>query len=273
MSAEECQKKIVEWLSEKGKGTFTVNYKLRDWCISRQRYWGPPIPIIHCDSCGTVPVPEDQLPVLLPESDDYIPDGSGKSPLARNKEFYLTSCPQCGGEATRETDVSDNFLDSGWYQLRYPSVGYDEQPFEPELTRKWLPVDMYIGGKEHAEGHLLYFRFLTMVLHDLGYLPFEEPAKVFRAHGMLIMGGAKMSKSKGNVVTPDDYIDTYGADTFRLYLMFLGPFDQGGDFQDEGIVGCQRFLQRVYDHFSKGTNETFSAEIERSMHQTIRKVT
>jgi leucyl-tRNA synthetase len=272
-SVAECQRGIVEWLEGKGKARVAVNYKLRDWCISRQRYWGPPIPVVYCDTCGTVPVPEEQLPVLLPDSDDYIPDGSGKSPLARNTDFMNTTCPRCGGPGTRETDVSDNFLDSGWYHLRYPSVGYDDAPFEPELTEKWLPVDMYIGGKEHAEGHLLYFRFLTMVLHDLGFVPREEPARRFRAHGLLIMGGAKMSKSKGNVVNPDTYIDDYGADTFRLYLMFLGPFDQGGEFRDEGIIGCQRFLNRVFSHFARGENNRCSDELERLMHQTIRKVT
>jgi len=242
MKNNEAKQAITKFV----QGNFKVNYKLRDWCISRQRFWGPPIPIAYCEKCGTVPVPEKDLPVLLPKTDDYMPDGTDRSPLARNEKFVETKCPKCGGDAKRETDVSDTFLDSSWYFLRYPSVDIKDQPFDKEITKKWLPVDMYIGGHEHAVLHLLYTRFVTMVLHDLGMIDFEEPFKKFRAHGLIIKDGAKMSKSKGNVVNPDDYIEKYGADVLRTYLMFIGPLKQGGDFRDEGLVGIERFFGRLY---------------------------
>jgi len=213
----------------------TVQYHLRDWLISRQRYWGPPIPIVYCDSCGTVPVPEDQLPVLLPDVEDWRPTGTGSSPLAAIPSFVNTTCPTCRGPARRETDVSDNFLDSAWYFLRYPSTQFDDRPFDAELTAKWLPVDMDIGGREHAVLHLMYTRFITMALHDLGYLPFDEPFKRFRAHGIITKDGAKISKSRENIINPDQYIETWGVDTVRTYLMFMGPYTQGGDFSDRGI--------------------------------------
>lgn len=255
-------------------GVKVVNYRLHDWCISRQRYWGPPIPIVYCDSCGPVPVPEDQLPVLLPSIDDFRPDDSGVSPLARHKEWYITPCPQCGKEGRRETDVSDTFLDSAWYFLRYPSVGFDSVPFDPEITKRWLPVDSYIGGNEHAVLHLLYARFITMVLKDGGHIDFEEPFKKFRAHGLIIREGAKMSKSKGNVVNPDEYIDGWGADAFRTYLMFLGPFEDGGDFRDQGISGVKRFLDRLWNCVAHATHTGDpSEEVIRKLHQTIKKVT
>ncbi|MFS8638521.1 MAG: leucine--tRNA ligase, partial [Gemmatimonadota bacterium] len=231
MRSAEAKKAITKWLEERGLARPRVNYRLHDWCISRQRYWGPPIPIIYCDDCGTVPVPEEDLPVVLPYIENYKPDESGVSPLARVEEWYRVPCPQCGKEARRETDVSDTFLDSAWYFLRYPSANRDDVPFDPELTKKWLPVDMYIGGEEHAVLHLLYSRFITMVLHDLGHIDFEEPFVRFRKHGLIIKEGAKMSKSRGNVVIPDEYIEKYGADTFRTYLMFLGPYQEGGDFR------------------------------------------
>ena len=237
---------IIRWLEEHGDGKGTVQYRLYDWCISRQRYWGPPIPMIDCDACGTVPVPEEDLPVLLPPLDDFRPDDSGVSPLARNEEWYFTSCPQCGAPARRDTDVSDTFLDSGWYYLRYPSTEFDDRPFDADRTRTWCPVATYIGGNEHAVLHLLYSRFLAMVLYDLGHIDFEEPFIKFRAHGLIVKDGAKMSKNRGNVVVPDEYIATWGADTFRLYLMFLGPYQEGGDFRDEGISGPRRFLDRVW---------------------------
>ncbi len=268
----ESIEKVTAWLEEKGTGKGSINYRLRDWCISRQRYWGPPIPIVNCEKCGDVPVPEDQLPVLLPESDDYIPDGSGKSPLARNDNWVQTTCPKCGSPARRETDVSDNFLDSAWYYLRYPSIGHDTEFLNKEITQKWLPVDMYIGGKEHSFGHLLYFRFITMVLHDLGYLHFEEPCKSFRAHGIITKDGGKMSKSKGNVINPDDFIGRYGADTFRLYLMFIGPFTLGGDFDDQGITGCRRYVERLFGFIDQGTNDVCPDAVLRQLHRTIKKV-
>lgn len=254
----------------------TVQYHLRDWLISRQRYWGPPIPIIYCDRCGIVPVPEEQLPVQLPETENWLPQGTGNSPLADIPEFVNTTCPCCGGAARRETDVSDNFLDSAWYFLRYPSNTRSDVPFDPAITAKWLPVDMYIGGAEHSVLHLLYSRFITMVLHDLGHIPFEEPFQRFRAHGLLTKQGAKMSKSKGNVVNPDRYIEEYGADTLRTYLMFLGPYDQGGDFSDGGIAGIRRFLDRVYQWANKHKNSLQpnppDLVSQRRLHQTIHKI-
>jgi leucyl-tRNA synthetase len=250
-----------------------TNYRLHDWCISRQRYWGPPIPIVYCDACGTVPVPEDQLPVTLPFIEDFKPDDSGVSPLARHAEWYHVACPSCGGAARRETDVSDTFLDSAWYFLRYPSARRDDVPFDRALTRKWLPVNSYIGGNEHAVLHLLYSRFITMVLKDAGHLDFEEPFSRFRAHGLIIREGAKMSKSKGNVVNPDDMIERWGADTFRTYLMFLGPYEEGGDFRDAGISGVRRFLDRLFasvrDMRADGAPDV---AVLRKLHQTIRKV-
>ena len=281
MPADEGSRAIVEWLAERDLAEAAINYRLHDWCISRQRYWGPPIPVIYCEGCGTVPVPEEDLPVLLPYVEDFRPDEGGVSPLARVEEFYRVECPSCGGGARRETDVSDTFLDSGWYFLRYPSTEFDDRPFDDARTRKWLPVESYIGGEEHSVLHLLYSRFLIMVLDDLGVLEFEEPYKQFRKHGMLIKEGAKISKSRGNVVLPDDYIDRYGADTFRTYLMFLGPYQEGGDFRDRGIAGPERFLYRVWDSVTaaaraaaEGTAPPEPApEIERALHRTIKKVT
>jgi leucyl-tRNA synthetase len=264
---------IVAELAAHGSATPVVNYRLHDWCISRQRYWGPPIPIVYCDECGIVPVPESQLPVLLPDIEDFRPDDSGVSPLARHEEWYHTPCPTCGRTARRETDVSDTFLDSAWYFLRYPSTAFDDVPFDRELTRKWLPVTSYIGGNEHAVLHLLYSRFVTMVLHDAGHIGFEEPFTRFRAHGMIVREGAKMSKSRGNVVNPDQYIEEWGADAFRTYLMFLGPFEEGGDFRDKGISGVKRFLDRLWKSVHDARREgSPDAEVERKLHQTIRKV-
>ncbi len=250
-TSESAREAIPAWLEKQGFGERTIQYRLHDWCVSRQRYWGPPIPVIYCEKCGALPVPEEDLPVLLPKSDDYKPDDSGLSPLARNAEFVKATCPGCGGPATRDTDVLDNFLDSAWYFLRYPSVHRDDVPLDPALTKQWLPVDMYIGGQEHAVLHLMYTRFLCMALHDMGHLHFEEPFKKFRAHGMIVKDGAKMSKSRGNVVNPDEFIDRFGADTFRMYLMFLGPYTEGGDFQDDGIVGIARFLDRTHQLFDR----------------------
>jgi len=273
MTVHAAKHAIVKSLEARGKATPVTNYRLHDWCISRQRYWGPPIPIVYCDECGVVPVPEKDLPVLLPMIDDFKPDDSGISPLARHDEWYRVPCPTCGKMARRETDVSDTFLDSAWYFLRYPSVGDDSQPFDPAITRKWLPVDSYIGGNEHAVLHLLYSRFVTMVLHDAGLIDFEEPFTKFRAHGLIIREGAKMSKSKGNVVNPDEYIDTWGADAFRTYLMFLGPFEEGGDFRDKGISGVRRFLDRLWVSVRDGTVDgAADPEVERKLHATIKKV-
>ncbi|MBT4185702.1 MAG: class I tRNA ligase family protein, partial [Gemmatimonadales bacterium] len=243
------------------------------WCISRQRYWGPPIPIIHCDECGFVPVPETDLPVILPRVEDFKPDDSGISPLARVEEWYQTTCPECGADARRETDVSDTFLDSGWYYLRYPSTDFDDKPFDSVVTSKWLPVDVYIGGNEHAVLHLMYSRFLSMVLKDLGHIDFEEPFTRFRAHGLIIAEGAKMSKSKGNVIVPDPIIDEYGADTFRTYLMFLGPYEEGGDYRAEGIQGPYGFLHRLFDTAMSAGDAPADVDVERKVHQTIKQTT
>jgi leucyl-tRNA synthetase len=246
LACREGGKRIVAWLAEQQVGTPRVQYRLHDWCISRQRYWGPPIPIIYCDRCGPVPVPERDLPVLLPPIEDFRPDDSGVSPLARHTEWYNVPCPNCGAAGRRETDVSDTFLDSSWYFLRYPSTEFADRPFDPARTKTWLPVTSYIGGNEHAVLHLLYSRFITMVLQEQGHVAFEEPFPKLRAHGLIVKDGAKMSKSRGNVVIPDAYIKQWGADTFRMYLMFLGPFQEGGDFRDEGITGIRRFLEKVW---------------------------
>ncbi len=273
---------IVEWLEGRGLAEPRVSYRLHDWCISRQRYWGPPIPVIYCGACGPVPVPEEDLPVVLPRVEDFKPDASGVSPLARVEEWYRTVCPQCGGQGRRETDVSDTFLDSSWYFLRYPSTDRNDVPMDPEITRRWLPVDSYIGGEEHAVLHLLYARFITMALHDLGHLDFEEPFSKFRKHGLIIREGAKMSKSKGNVIIPDPIIEEFGADAFRIYLMFLGPFAEGGDYRDEGIQGPFGFLHRFYDTVVSvveaedagklAASASQDPEVERKLHKTIRQV-
>jgi leucyl-tRNA synthetase len=272
LSCGEAVPAITEWLSEEGLGAAQTTYRIHDWCISRQRYWGPPIPIIYCDACGVVPVPEADLPVVLPPLEDYRPDESGVSPLARHTEWYRVPCPTCGKPARRETDVSDTFLDSAWYFLRYPSTDFDDRPFDPALTRKWLPVNSYIGGNEHAVLHMLYARFITMVLHDLGHVAFEEPFLRFRAHGTIVKDGAKMSKSRGNVVIPDEYIAQWGADTFRMYLMFLGPYQEGGDFRDDGISGIRRFLDRVWVLVGDAQGAGGGAAARRKLHQIIRKV-
>jgi leucyl-tRNA synthetase len=264
---------ITTHIAQQGAGTSRVNYRLHDWTISRQRYWGPPIPILYCDECGTVPVPEDQLPVLLPPIEDFKPDASGVSPLARHEEWYLTDCPSCGGRARRETDVSDTFLDSSWYFLRYPSAGNEAVAFDDAVTKAWLPVHSYIGGNEHAVLHLLYSRFITMALKDMGHVGFEEPFTRFRAHGHIVREGAKMSKSKGNVVVPDEYIAEWGADTFRTFLMFLGPYQEGGDFRDAALVGPFNFLNRLWDSVLTAEDRELDPAVEQKLHATIKKVT
>ncbi|HEX6435072.1 MAG TPA: leucine--tRNA ligase [Gemmatimonadales bacterium] len=277
LTVPEAKRAITDWLAEHGAGKGVVQFRIHDWCISRQRYWGPPIPIIYCDDHGPVPVPEKDLPVLLPLIEDFQPDDTGVSPLARHEEWYYAPCPTCGKRGRRETDVSDTFLDSSWYYLRYPSTEFDDQPFDKARTRKWLPVTSYIGGNEHAVLHLLYSRFITMVLHELGYLHFEEPFRKFRAHGHIVKDGAKMSKTHGNVVVPDEYISRWGADTFRMYLMSLGPFQKGGDFRDEGIAGPRRFLDKVWTMVGAASADQSGSTPSHSLltkwHQTIRKVT
>lgn len=272
LDIHEATIKIMDYLEEKGWGKRVINYHLRDWLISRQRYWGPPIPIIYCDKCGIVPVPEEDLPVLLPETEDYIPTGTGRSPLASIESFVNTTCPNCGDKATRETDVSDNFLDSAWYFFRYPSVNRDDVVFDPKLIKKWLPVDLYMGGFEHALLHLMYTRFITMVFKDLGLIDFEEPFKKFIDNGHILSEGTKMSKSKGNVVNPDDYIKEYGADTLRMYLMFMAPITEGGDFRRDSIGGIYRFLQRVWQLTQSIEQKSATKEENKILHQTIKAV-
>ncbi len=274
--------KMMDYLEEKGWGRRVTSFKLRDWCISRQRYWGPPIPMIYCEKCKWQPVPEDQLPVTLPFVEDYKPV-EGQSPLARDEEWVKTKCPNCGGSARRETDVSDTFLDSSWYFLRYPSVGVKTQdlaslPWDKTITKKWLPVDIYIGGHEHAVLHLMYARFVTMALKDFGFIDFEEPFKRFFAHGLMTSEGAKMSKSKGNVVNPNEYMDKYGSDTLRMYILFMGPYDAGSDFRMTGIAGMYRFINRIWKLINVETQDFASlqkndiASLQSIMHKTIKKV-
>ncbi len=244
LSSQEAKKKIALYMEENSIGKKALNYKLRDWLISRQRYWGAPIPIIYCKNCGIVPVPEEDLPVLLPENVEFKP--TGESPLNYVEEFLRCTCPQCGKEARRETDTMDTFVDSSWYYLRYISPQDKEKPFDSEDVNYWLPVDQYIGGVEHAILHLMYSRFINKFLYDLGLVNFKEPFRRLFTQGMIVKGGAKMSKSKGNVVSPDYILEKYGVDTMRLYILFMGPPQKDAEWQDEGLLGCFRFLNRCY---------------------------
>jgi leucyl-tRNA synthetase len=239
----EAYEEIVAWLQSEGRGKPSVNYRLRDWLVSRQRYWGAPIPIVYCEKCGTVPVPDEQLPVELPEIEDYAPQG--KSPLAAAEDWVATECPRCGGPARRETDTMDTFVDSSWYFIRYLDPRNDEAAWDRAAADHWLPVDQYIGGVEHAILHLMYARFLTKALADLGQLGVQEPFANLFAQGMITRDGAKMSKSRGNTVSPGDYVERYGADTARTYVCFMGPPERGGDWSDEGVEGVNRFLSRL----------------------------
>jgi leucyl-tRNA synthetase len=235
---------IVEWLDREGKGHASVNYRLRDWLVSRQRYWGAPIPIIHCPGCGIVPVPDEQLPVELPDVEDYTP--KGRSPLAAAESWVNVDCPSCGGPARRETDTMDTFVDSSWYFLRYCDAKNDEAAWSPAALREWMPVDQYIGGVEHAILHLMYARFFTKALADLGHLDFQEPFQALFTQGMVTKDGAKMSKSRGNVVSPASIVERVGADTARCYILFVGPPEQDADWSDEGVDGVHRFLSRLW---------------------------
>jgi leucyl-tRNA synthetase len=277
MSSAEAASRLIAHFAENGKGKRVARYRLRDWLISRQRYWGPPIPIIYCPEHGPVPVPEDQLPVILPETENWMPTGTGVSPLAAIESFVNTTCPICGRAARRETDVSDNFLDSAWYFLRYLSSDDEARAWDPEMLHRWLPVDMYIGGAEHSVLHLMYVRFLTLALHDMGYLEFTSPFKRFRANGMITKDGAKISKSRGNMINPDDYLARYGADIFRTYLVFMGPFEADRDFSDRNLSGAVRFLNRVWSLFTHQTKVRRDRELqgeERSaLHRLIKHVT
>ena len=284
VKSEEGIKKVIDWLEEKGIGKRSVQYKLRDWLISRQRYWGAPIPVVYCEKCGIVPVPEDQLPVVLPKDVEFLP--TGQSPLQFHEEFKKTKCPVCGGPATREVDTMDTFVDSSWYYLRYVNPRDDDKPFDPEDVNYWLPVDQYIGGVEHAVLHLLYSRFITKVLHDLGYLDFEEPFTNLFTQGMIYKDGAKMSKSKGNVVSPDEMIEKYGADTLRMYILFMAPPEKDAEWSDAGIEGIHRFVKRLWNTFQRilpivkdvkiekvSVKTPKERELRRKLHAMIKKIT
>jgi len=273
LTSEEARKKITEDLKKKSLGDFRVNYKLRDWLISRQRYWGAPIPIVNCKKCGEVPEKEKNLPVLLADITDFKPSSDGKSPLSKSVKFVKCKCPKCGGPGERETETMDTFVCSSWYFLRYPSNTLKTKAFDGEVTNKWLPVDMYIGGPEHACMHLIYARFFNMALHDLGYVNFKEPFTRLVHQGMITKNGAKMSKSKGNVVSPDTFVDKYGSDVFRMYLMFMGPFEDGGDWSDHGITGIARFVDRFYNLIIGETKVLDKETLQKNLHKLIKKVT
>jgi len=270
---------VCRYAEEKGLGKRTVSYRMRDWLISRQRYWGCPIPIVYCTKCGVVPVPAEQLPVLLPDMIDYQPSGTGRSPLANVAEFVNTTCPRCGGPAQRETDTMDGFACSSWYFLRFASPHDDHAPFDRAAVDYWLPVDLYIGGAEHAVMHLLYARMWTKVMFDAGLISFNEPFPVLRNQGMIwAADGQKMSKSKGNVVTPDAMVEKYGADALRLWELFMGPFEEPTNWNEEGVVGTARFLTRVWNlirrYIEAGAPEGKpNEETLRKIHQAISTVT
>ena len=270
--------RIADHVEENGWGRRTVNYRMRDWLISRQRYWGTPIPIIYCEECGTVPVPEEDLPVLLPEDAEFLP--TGESPLALHQGFVNVECPDCGRPAKRETDTMDTFVDSSWYFLRYASPNYADGPFDPLAVGQWNPVDQYTGGVEHAVMHLLYARFFVKALRDLKLLDFDEPFVRLFNQGTIVFQHRKMSKSRGNVVAPDAYVDEVGADTVRSYLLFLGPWDQGGEWSDSGINGVARWMNRVWELAQRDSRQLdlpvaaeAARDTQRLVHQTVRKVT
>lgn len=273
MNNREALPKMIDFLEGKKWGEATINYKLRDWLLSRQRYWGAPIPIIYCKKCGEVPVPDEDLPVLLPDNVDFEPTGDGKSPLAKHQGFRYVKCPKCGADAEREVDTMDTFVCSSWYYLRYPSNKSSEEPFDKKTVDKWLPVDMYIGGPEHACMHLLYARFINMALHDHGYVGGKEPFKRLIHQGMITKDGAKMSKSKGNVVSPDKFIEKYGSDVFRMYLMFMGPFTAGGDWNDKGITGIARFVEKFWKLINTETKVEDKNALNKNIHKLIKRVT
>ncbi|BCK00231.1 leucine--tRNA ligase [Anaerocolumna chitinilytica] len=270
----EAKKRMTEWVEEKGIGKKTVNFKLRDWVFSRQRYWGEPIPLVHCEKCGYVPVPESELPLLLPETESYEPGENGESPIARMTDWVETTCPHCGGPAHRETDTMPQWAGSSWYFLRYIDPHNTEAFASKEALDYWLPVDWYNGGMEHTTLHLLYSRFWHKVLYDLGYVSEPEPYRKRTSHGMILgENGEKMSKSRGNVINPDDIVDEFGADTLRTYEMFIGAFELSAAWSNDGVKGCRRFLERVWKLQDILTEESgYSKELEVKMHQTIKKV-
>ena len=273
LAFEEAKKPIVEKLRAEGKGASAVSYRLRDWSMSRQRYWGCPIPIVHCPACGPVAVPDDQLPVLLPEVEDYRP--KGVPPLASNKEWLHTECPRCGGPATREADTMDTFVDSSWYFLRYADPRNEESPFDRRVVDYWAPISHYIGGIDHATGHLLYSRFFVKVMNEMGMLGFREPFARLYHQGWVQMGGSKMSKSKGNVSGPDELVEAYGADAVRLNILFMGPADQDMEWTDAGIEGMSRFVRRLWRVVNEVAEQApvdTGGPLVRRAHETIQRV-
>ncbi len=274
LSVEDAQAKMIEFLTEKGIGHAKVNYKLRDWVFSRQRYWGEPIPIVHCEKCGFVPLPEDQLPLLLPDVESYEPTDNGESPLAKMTDWVNTTCPCCGGPAKRETDTMPQWAGSSWYFLRYMDPHNDKELASKEALEYWSPVDWYNGGMEHTTLHLLYSRFWHKFLYDIGVVPTKEPYAKRTSHGMILgEGNVKMSKSLGNVVNPDDIVKTYGADTMRLYEMFMGDFEKAAPWSPNSIKGCKRFLDRTFNLQEKVIDGGIRPEFESMIHKTIKKVT
>ena len=274
MEVAEVKKAIIEYLEKENIGTQKTNYKLRDWVFSRQRYWGEPIPIVHCDKCGYVPLPEDQLPLELPDVESYMPTDNGESPLAAMRSWVETTCPCCGGPAERETDTMPQWAGSSWYFLRYTDPHNTEALASPEALKYWMPVDWYNGGMEHTTLHLLYSRFWHRFLYDEKVVPCPEPYQKRTSHGMILgENGEKMSKSRGNVVNPDDIVNEFGADTLRTYEMFIGAFELSAAWSNEGVKGCRRFLERVWKLQEIVTDEAgYSKELETRMHQTIKKV-
>ena len=274
LEVKDAKEKMIKFLEEKGIGQAKTNYKLRDWVFSRQRYWGEPIPIVHCDKCGYVPIDESELPLLLPEVESYMPTDNGESPLAAMTDWVNTTCPCCGGSAKRETDTMPQWAGSSWYFLRYTDPHNDKALASPEALKYWLPVDWYNGGMEHTTLHLLYSRFWHKFLYDQGVVPTPEPYQKRTSHGMILgENGEKMSKSRGNVVNPDDIVQEYGADTLRTYEMFIGAFDLAASWSEDGVKGCRRFLDRVWKLQDLMTDEEgYSKDLETKMHQTIKKV-
>ena len=279
LPSKQGKEEIADFIEEMGWGRRAMNYRVRDWLISRQRYWGTPIPIIYCDTCGTVPVPEKDLPVLLPDDAEFLP--TGESPLVQHKRFLNAPCPKCDRPATRETDTMDTFVDSSWYQLRFTSPHQESEPFKQEAAKAWSPVDQYTGGAEHAVMHLLYARFFTKAMRDLGLIDFDEPFIKLFNQGHIIANHQKMSKSRGNVVAPDKYVESVGADAVRCYLMFLGPWDQGGDWSDSGLNGMSRWMNRIWElcHRDSGelgknpTDQDSVKDLVRTTHKAIKRVT
>ena len=275
LEVKDAKKKVIEYLEEHNIGAKKVNYKLRDWVFSRQRYWGEPIPMVHCEKCGWVPIPEEELPLQLPEVEDFEPGENGESPLAKMTDWINTTCPHCGAPAKRETDTMPQWAGSSWYFLRYMDPHNDKSLASKEALEYWSPVDWYNGGMEHTTLHLLYSRFWHKFLYDIGVVPTKEPYQKRTSHGMILGdNGEKMSKSKGNVINPDDIVDEFGADTFRVYEMFMGPFDQSAAWSMDSIRGCSKFLDRVWNlQTILVDGDAYSSEMEKTMHKSIKKVT